>query len=158
MRPLPTISWLLLGSLLGLMPGSPAQAQAARPLGAQVPPLSPALAERLRNADPQAGAAYFERRCAPCHDAVQDGGHGKGPLLWNVVGRPAASIGGFAFSPAMQAVKQTWDYAALDVYLKDTEAAVPGREMAFVGIADDRQRANVIAYLRTRADTPRPLP
>ncbi|MCP5222181.1 MAG: cytochrome c family protein, partial [Zoogloeaceae bacterium] len=51
-----------------------------------------------------------------------------------------------------------WTYATLSYYLKDTETAVPGREMNFVGIADDATRANVVAYLRTLNDAPPPLP
>jgi cytochrome c len=135
-----------------------AHAAGSGPLATYDPPLDPAFAALIRNANLEAGAAYFERKCSQCHDGSKDGGNFKGPHLWNVFGRQAATREGFRFSPAMQQVKRRWTYATLDYYLRDTEAAVPGREMNFVGIADDATRANVIGYLRTLGDNPPPLP
>lgn len=128
------------------------------PLKDELPALDPAFAALLRNADVGAGAAYFERKCSQCHDGSREGGNFKGPHLWNVVGRMAASREGFAYSDAMKQVRRPWTYATLNAYLKDTEAAVPGREMNFTGIADAATRANVIAYLRTLNDAPPALP
>ncbi|MCB1961183.1 MAG: c-type cytochrome [Rhodocyclaceae bacterium] len=122
------------------------------------PPLDPAFAALIRNADLEAGSAYFERKCSQCHDGQKDGGNFKGPHLWNVMGRVAATHEGFRYSEAMKQVKHRWTYATLDYYLKDTEAAVPGRDMNFVGIEDDATRANVIAYIRNLSDTPPALP
>ena len=131
---------------------------AGGPLAEAVPPLTPELRGRLAQADLAAGEGYFERKCSQCHDAAKRGGHGKGPHLWGILGRQAASVPGFDFSAAMKSVGRAWDYAALDYYLADTEQAVPGRAMNFSGIRDAQQRANVVAYLRTLADTPLPLP
>lgn len=132
-----------------------AGAQAA-PLKDELPPLDPAFAALIRTADLAAGAAFFERKCSQCHDGQKEGGNFKGPHLWNVMGRMAASREGFRYSPAMKQVQRPWSYATLDAYLKNTEAAVPGREMNFTGIADDATRANLIAYLRTLHDAPLP--
>lgn len=122
------------------------------------PPLTAALAMRLAQADLAAGAQYFERKCSQCHDAAKSGGHGKGPHLWNVMGRKAASAPGFIYSDAMKKTGVVWSFATLDFYLADTERAVPGRAMNFSGIRDDTQRANIVAFLRTLSDTPVPLP
>lgn len=122
------------------------------------PSLDAGLKARLGQADLAAGERFFERRCSQCHDTAKEGGHGKGPHLWNVFGRKAATIPGFKFSDAMQQAAVTWDYATLDYYLADTERAIPGRAMNFIGIPDDRLRASVIAYLRTFNDTPPSLP
>lgn len=130
----------------------------AGPLSAYDPPLDAKFAQLLRKADTEAGAALFERKCSQCHDIKKDGDNQKGPHLWNVLGRKAATREGFVFSPAMKKVGKTWTYARLDYYLKDTEKAVPGREMNFTGIASDKQRADVIAYLRGLHDDPPPLP
>ncbi len=123
-----------------------------------VPSLTPELKTRLAEADVAAGARFFERKCSQCHDGEKNGGHGKGPHLWNVMGRQAASVPGFIFSAAMKKVGRAWDYAALDYYLADTDRAVPGRAMEFTGIPDARLRAAVISYLRTLGDAPAPLP
>lgn len=151
-----TSTIILPGLVLGLLAGSALVDPG--PLKDYDPPLDPAFATMIRKADLEAGAAFFERKCSQCHDGFKDGGDFKGPHLWNVMGRMAAARESFRYSPAMQAVKRKWTYATLSYYLKDTETAVPGRAMNFVGIEDDQTRANVIAYLRTLNDAPPPLP
>lgn len=149
-----------LRTLAGLVLFLPAFAVLAEPgpLASYDPPLDPAIAGMIAKADLKAGARYFERKCSQCHDAEKSGGNFKGPHLWNVMGRMAATREGFRFSTAMKAVKKKWTYATLNYYLADTERAVPGREMNLTGIEDDATRANVIAYLRTLSDAPAELP
>ncbi len=120
--------------------------------------MTPELKARLAQADLEAGARFFERKCSQCHDGEKTGGHAKGPFLWNVFQRKAGSIPGFAFSAAMQRAGITWDYATLDYYLAETERAVPGKAMNFVGISDPALRAAVVAHLRKLNDQPPPLP
>jgi cytochrome c len=49
----------------------------------------------------------------------------------------------------MKASARTWDAAALESYLADPQAAVPGNTMPFSGVPDARQRADLVAYLKT---------
>ncbi len=149
------LAYAALVFLAGLTPLA-AWAQGAMP-GYQ-PPLDAGLKTRLAQADPAAGEKFFERKCSQCHDGTKSGGHGKGPHLWNVFGRKAATIPGFEFSAAMQETGIVWDYATLDYYLADTERAIPGKAMNFMGIPDPALRAAVVAYLRTLNDAPPPLP
>lgn len=116
------------------------------------------LRSRLAQADVATGARFFERKCSQCHDGEKTGGHAKGPFLWNLFGRQAASIAGFTFSDAMKRSGIVWDYATLDHYLADTERAVPGKAMNFVGIPDPALRAAVLLHLRSLNDTPPALP
>ena len=116
--------------------------------------VAPAFIDRIARADVEAGAKTFDRRCSTCHDIAKDGKHSKGPLLWNVVGRKAGSSPGFVYSDAMRRSGHTWTLEALDYYLADTERAVPGRAMDFVGIPDAKVRAELVAYLRTMSDSP----
>lgn len=136
------------------------QGSAADPsfAGGYRPAMTAELKARLAQADPAAGARYFERRCSQCHDGKKTGGHAKGPLLWNVFGRGAASIPGFEFSDAMKRAGIAWDYATLDYYLADTERAVPGRAMNFTRIADAALRAAVVAHMSRLGDSPPSLP
>ena len=112
-------------------------------------------------ADPAKGEA-FARRCVACHTFEKDGGNKIGPLLWNVVNRPVASVPDFRYSQAMVAFSEggakTWTYEELDPFLTDPRGHVPGTTMAFPGIKNEADRANVIAYLRTLSDAPAPLP
>ena len=122
------------------------------------PAVTPELKTRLVQGDAAAGERFFERKCSQCHDGDKTGGHAKGPFLWNLFGRKAGTITGFEFSPALRAAGIAWDYATLDYYLADTERAVPGKAMNFVGIPDAALRAAVILHLRTLNDVPPPLP
>ncbi len=97
--------------------------------------------------DPVAGKKIF-MRCIACH-AVQPGAGAKmGPNLAGVVGRKAAAAPGFKYSAAMQKAKLKWDDATLDKWLTRPSAVVPGTSMAFAGLPNAADRANVIAYLK----------
>jgi hypothetical protein len=52
----------------------------------------------------------------------------------------------------------TWDYEHLAAYLHDPKGAIPGNKMAFPGIKDNAELADVIVYLRKLSDNPAPLP
>lgn len=135
-----------------------AGAQEPGPLSSYDPPLPDSFAERLRNADLARGEQLFMRKCSSCHDQEKEGGHGKGPHLWNVLGRRAGSIAGFEFSEAMRNSGHTWSFATLNYYLTRTDRAVPGLAMEFRGLRREKDRADLIGYLRTRNDNPPPLP
>ena len=103
---------------------------------------------RAAEGDPAAGKAVFERTCQNCH-AVEIGMNKVGPSLWNVVGRVPATVPGYAYSEAMKANTAIWTAATLDGYLADPRGDVHGVKMFFKGLADLRERADVIAYLQT---------
>ncbi|MFN3458323.1 MAG: c-type cytochrome [Novosphingobium sp.] len=97
--------------------------------------------------DPVAGKKIF-MRCVACH-AVQPGAGAKmGPNLAGVVGRKSGSAAGFKYSAAMQKAKLTWNEATLDKWLTKPSGLVPGTSMAFPGLPNPADRANVIAYLK----------
>ena len=52
----------------------------------------------------------------------------------------------------------TWDFDALNKFITNPKAAVPGTAMGFAGIPKDSERADVIAYLNSLSDSPKPLP
>jgi len=86
-------------------------------------------------------------RCLACHD-LNTGATRMGPSLKGVMGRPAGSVSGYAYSEAMKARGVTWTPEALDAYLKSPTTFVKGTKMAFAGLPDDKDRADVIAYLK----------
>ena len=81
-----------------------------------------------------------------------------GPNLWGVVGRKPGSHGGLPLLGGHE--EQGWrvELEALATYLHDPKAAIPGNKMAFPGIKDDAELADLLAYLRKLSDTPAPLP
>ena len=122
------------------------------------PEMSEEFKQLLREAEPAAGEQIFMRKCSSCHDHEKDGGHGKGPHLWNVIGRKAGSMPGFEYSDAMRNSGHIWTLATLNYYLTRTDRAVPGRIMEFRGIRRDKVRAKLLAFMRTMNDQPPPLP
>jgi len=103
---------------------------------------------RAVDGDPIAGRAIFQRTCQNCH-SLEVGVNKVGPTLWHVVGRQPASIQGYDYSEAMRGNKTPWDVAALNTYLADPRGDVHGVKMAFKGLPDAQDRADVIAYLKT---------
>ena len=103
-------------------------------LAEYTPVLTDEFKQLLKTADFEAGKAFFDRKCSQCHDHEKEGGHSKGPHLWNVMGRKAASIPGFEFSEGMKNAGNIWNYATLNYYLTRTDRAVPGRTLNFRGI------------------------
>ena len=84
--------------------------------------------------------------CKACHTVNKGGRNGIGPNLNGVVGRPAASVAGFNYSPALKASKLRWDAKTLDEYLAAPAKKVPGTRMP-IATPDAAKRAAIIAYL-----------
>ncbi len=93
-----------------------------------------------------AGERDFQR-CISCHsvDPAEEGL--PGPLLRGVIGRRAAALPGFAYSPALRGSSLVWDAATLDRFLADPEGLVPGTLMGMPPLRDAALRARIIAYL-----------
>lgn len=99
------------------------------------------------------------KACAACHNFEKGGANKVGPALWNVVGRKMGSADGFTYSDGFKAMgDKPWEFDALDAWLKAPKEYIPGTKMAFGGIRNDQDRANVIAYLDSLSDAPQPLP
>ena len=98
--------------------------------------------------DAAAGQKIFRTQCSVCHGA-EPGKKGIGPSLFGVVGRPAGTLEGYAYSEANKSSGLVWDAATIDRYLAGPQKVVPGTKMTYVGLANPAQRADVIAYLST---------
>lgn len=98
--------------------------------------------------DAVAGEAVFTQ-CRTCH-MIEDGKNAVGPTLYGVVGREAGSVGGFNYSDANANADVTWTAEVLYDYLKAPRDFMPGTRMAFAGIKDAQDRADLIAYLASQ--------
>ena len=96
--------------------------------------------------DPAKGQQVYQSQCAACH-STSPGVALFGPSLADVYGKPAASVKGYAYSPALTNAHLTWTADALDKFLTAPQTDVPGTKMPFAGLSDAAQRADVIAYL-----------
>ena len=103
----------------------------------------------LADGDPEQGAKVFNK-CKACHVANEEKNR-VGPHLVGIVGRPAASVQDYKYSAAMAESGIVWDEEMLDQYLANPKDVVPGGKMAFLGLRDEEDREDVIAYLKSVA-------
>jgi cytochrome c len=116
------------------------------------------IAFYLASADPAKGEQVF-KKCAACHTIDKGGANGVGPNLWGVVGDEIAhGRGGFPFSDALKKVGGTWTFDNLSPWLHSPKTFAPGTKMTFAGLSNPQDRADVIAFLNQKSDSPKPLP
>ncbi|SEC69260.1 c-type cytochrome [Bradyrhizobium erythrophlei] len=101
-----------------------------------------------QSGSPAAGAATFRLNCSPCH-TKEPGRNSIGPSLYGVVGRPAASLPSYSYSPAMKQSQIVWTEETIANFLSAPSARIPGTKMTFVGISEADRRNDLVAYLRT---------
>ena len=99
------------------------------------------------------GKALFPQ-CAVCHSLDPTYGHGAGPNLAGIVGRPIGEVEGFKFSPALRRAEGTWTHARLEEFLADPFGSYPGARMAFAGIPNPEDREALVCYLAATLSTP----
>ena len=82
----------------------------------------------------------------------------RGPSLYGIAGRKAGGVDGFTYSAGMKKHGGEWTWERLAQFLYDPKAAVPETNMAFAGVKDPAELAALLAFLRTKADTPLAFP
>lgn len=120
------------------------------------PPIGPLLAAAdLSTGKKIAGACNVCQAMAK----VPEDAPAIGPPLWDIVGRPVASVGGFKYSATLMKKDGSWGYEELNNFLANPRGYLPGTRMqAFDGIKEPERRAALLLYLRSLSDTPAPLP
>ena len=100
------------------------------------------------------------KKCSACHQVKKEAPSAVAPNLWGIVNRPKAAQADYAakYSEALKAKGGEWTYENLALFLHQPKAYVPGTKMVFNGIKDPAEIAGLIAYLRTLAESPAPLP
>ena len=100
----------------------------------------------LADGDPEDGEKVFNK-CKACH--VPDEPQNRvGPHLMGVFGRQAGSVEGFKYSDAMKESGVTWDEKTIAEYIADPRGYIKGNRMAFVGLKDEEDIEDLIAYLK----------
>ena len=98
--------------------------------------------------DAAPGEQVFKRLCSPCHDIGPDAKVKLGPPLNGLDGRKAGTYEGFNYSPANKSSGITWGEPGFDKYIRAPMQEMPGTRMAFVGIKNDKDIADLWAYLK----------
>lgn len=111
----------------------------------------------LASADVSAGGK-LAKKCTACHVFEAGGANKVGPALWSIVNKAKASVDGFTYSSALAEFGGEWDYQSLNAFLAKPKAYISGTKMNFAGLKKPQDRANMVAWLRTMADSEVPLP
>ncbi len=98
--------------------------------------------------DAARGEAVFKVHCASCH-VLEEGVNRVGPSLYQKIGAKAGQVAGFKYSKANAESGIVWTEEQMFTYLKNPQAVIPGTIMAFAGLPDPQERADVIAYIKT---------
>ena len=108
--------------------------------------LSASSALAQTNGDAKRGAALY-RSCVACH-SLEPGAHLTGPSLSGLWGKMAGRAVGFLrYSRGLKSAAFEWDETTLNGWLADPRAMIPDTYMSFRGIADEKARADLIAFL-----------
>ena len=111
----------------------------------------------LASADVKAGKKVSSK-CKSCHDMTAKKKNKIGPPLWDIVEADKGKIAGYSYSSAMGGMGGKWSYADLDAFIASPKGFLKGTKMTFAGIKKPKDRANLIAFLRSLSKAPKALP
>ncbi len=100
--------------------------------------------------DPVLRGELLWAQCSGCHSLAPGANQVQGPNLKGIVGSRVARFSDFEYSSVLRELDAVWTEENLDAYLRDPQAFAPGSRMQFTGVKDPRDRAAIIAYLRSQ--------
>jgi cytochrome c len=144
----------LIGYMSTMEPSEDAHAEDGEP---EAPEIALDLDTRLSQADLARGE-QLSAQCQACHSFEEGGAVRLGPTLYGVAGRGIGGYDDFDYSDVMADYGGDWTLEELDTFLADPLGEMPGTRMIYVGVPQQQERADIIAYLNTVTGAPLPMP
>jgi len=99
-----------------------------------------------------AGYSLFKRRCLGCHTSDKGQPNRTGPNLWGIIDKPKAVAENFRYSRELKIYGGVWSEAEISKFIAGPRAMIRDTKMTFKGIKVEKDRNNIIAYLKTLKD------
>lgn len=100
----------------------------------------------------------LSKKCAACHSFNAGGPNKVGPNLWNVLNREIGKVDSYKYSKALTAFGGEWNYSSLNKFLIKPKEYIKGTKMNYAGLRKEKDRANILLWLRSLAENPADLP
>ena len=110
----------------------------------------------LATADLESGQK-ISKKCVACHGFDAGGPNKVGPNLYNIVNKDQGKAD-YAYSKVLASLSGKWSYEELNKFLYKPKLYSKGTKMNYAGLSKTKDRANLIAWLRTKSDSPVSLP
>lgn len=108
-------------------------------------------AEHEDASDAGRGTVAFLRQCALCHTVQKGEPNRFGPNLFGITERKAGAASGYAYSQAFKKVADwTWSESGVGSFIAAPGAVIPGNKMAVFQGVNDRDGADIVAFLATQ--------
>lgn len=102
-------------------------------------------------ADRERGEGLY-LQCRACH-SIEPGGRAMiGPNLYGVFGRKAGQRSGFQYSDALRTADFYWTPRAMDAWITNPSAFLPGHRMSYAGMSRPADRRDLIAWMLGAGD------
>ncbi|SJX62932.1 probable CYTOCHROME C [Sporisorium reilianum f. sp. reilianum] len=103
----------------------------------------------FKEGDAKKGAGLFKTRCAQCHTLGAGEPNKVGPNLHGLFGRTSGTVDSYQYTDANKNRAVCWDENTLFEYLENPKRYIPGTKMAFGGLKKDKDRNDLITFLRS---------
>ena len=110
----------------------------------------------LASADIESGKK-ISKKCVACHGFDAGGANKVGPILYNIVNKEQAKAD-YTYSKVLASLSGKWTYEELNKFLYKPKLYSKGTKMNYAGLSKTKDRADLIAWLRTKSDSPVALP